>query len=90
MRSDVKRQRTMSIERSLSPGSNDDSPGGASDLDPNKKKQAPRGAAARSQREKELREKERERAEAANKRKGRAERRRADGKCWWTSKLEPY
>jgi hypothetical protein len=80
MRSDIKRQRTMSIERSLSPGSNDESPGGTSDQDPTKKKQAPRGAAARSQREKELREKERERAEAANKRKGRAERRRADGK----------
>ncbi len=39
-----------------------------------------RGAAVRSQREKELREREKERAEAANKRKGRADRRRADGK----------
>ena len=44
-------------------------------------KQKPRGAAARSQREKELRDKERERerAEAANRRKGRFERRRAEG-----------
>jgi hypothetical protein len=44
-------------------------------------KQKPRGAAARSQREKELRDKERERerAEAANRRKGRAERRKAEG-----------
>ena len=39
-----------------------------------------RGAAARNHREKELREeKERIRAEAANKRKGRADRRRVDG-----------
>ena len=44
------------------------------------RKQAARGAAARSQREKELREREKERAEAASKRKGRADRRRADGK----------
>ena len=40
-----------------------------------------RGAAARNHREKEMREeKERQRTEAANKRKGRAERRRVDGK----------
>jgi hypothetical protein len=78
IRSDVKRQRTISVERSQSP-SNGESLGATSDQDPTKKKQAPRGAAARSQREKELREKERERAEAANKRKGRAERRRAEG-----------
>jgi hypothetical protein len=34
---------------------------------------------ATSQREKEIKDKERERSEAANRRKGRAERRRADG-----------
>lgn len=44
------------------------------------RKQTARGAAARSQREKERRDREKERAEAANKRKGRADRRRADGK----------
>lgn len=44
------------------------------------KKQTARGVAARSQREKDLREREKERAEAASKRKGRADRRRADGK----------
>lgn len=44
-------------------------------------KKAPRGAAAKSQREKEMREREKERAEAASKRKGRADRRRADGEC---------
>ena len=39
-----------------------------------------RGAAARNHKEKELREeKERQRVEAANKRKGRADRRRVDG-----------
>ena len=44
------------------------------------RKQMARGAAARSQREKDLRDREKERAEAASKRKGRADRRRADGK----------
>lgn len=72
---DSKRQRTAS-ELSSSP-SRGQSPGGDSDADD--KKQKPRGAAARSQRDKEVRERERERADAASKRKGRADRRRADG-----------
>ena len=78
-KSDVKRQRTNSSEppTSLSIG---ESPDGLSEqLDDLRRRQTPRGAAARSQREKELRERERERSEAANKRKGRAERRRGEG-----------
>lgn len=73
---EVKRQRTGSRSPSGSPvlESDDDS------TKPAMTKQKPRGAAARSQREKELRDKERERerTEAANRRKGRAERRKAD------------
>ncbi|KAH7113217.1 PHD-finger motif-containing protein-like protein [Dendryphion nanum] len=73
---EVKRQRTSSRSPSGSPvlESDDDS------TKPAMTKQKPRGAAARSQREKELRDKERERerTEAANRRKGRAERRKAD------------
>jgi hypothetical protein len=43
-----------------------------------------RGAAARNHREKELREeRERSRQEAANKRKGRAERRRVEGEWYF-------
>jgi hypothetical protein len=73
---EIKRQRTGSRSPSGSPvlESEDDSTKTAP-------KQKPRGAAARSQRDKETREKERdkERTEAANRRKGRAERRKADG-----------
>ncbi|KAJ4341208.1 Histone deacetylase complex subunit [Didymella glomerata] len=73
---EVKRQRTSSRSPSNSPviESEDDSTKASAP------KQKPRGAAARSQREKEQREKEREqeRTEAANRRKGRAERRKAD------------
>ncbi|KAF1998966.1 hypothetical protein P154DRAFT_438062 [Amniculicola lignicola CBS 123094] len=71
-----KRQRTSSRTPSNSPvvESEDDTSKSTT------AKQKPRGAAARSQREKEQREKERERerAEAANRRKGRAERRKAE------------
>lgn len=78
VKSEVKRQRTGSRSPSGSPvlESDDESSKNAAP------KQKPRGAAARSQREKEQREKEkeRERAEAANRRKGRAERRKGDGK----------
>lgn len=74
---EVKRQRTTSLSPSNSPvvESEDDA------LRPATAKQKPRGAAARSQREKELRDKERERErlEAANRRKGRAERRKVEG-----------
>lgn len=72
---EVKRQRTSSRSPSNSPAveSEDDN------LKSSAPKQKPRGAAARSQREKEIREKERERAEAANRRKGRAERRKGEG-----------
>ncbi|KAJ4294988.1 Histone deacetylase complex subunit [Kalmusia sp. IMI 367209] len=74
---EVKRQRTGSRSPSGSPvlESDDES---SKNVAP---KQKPHGAAARSQREKELRDKERERerAEAANRRKGRAERRKGDG-----------
>ncbi|CAO2653964.1 Nn.00g106970.m01.CDS01 [Neocucurbitaria sp. VM-36] len=73
---EIKRQRTGSRSPSNSPvlESEDDSTKASAP------KQKPRGAAARSQREKEQREKEREqeRTEAANRRKGRAERRKAD------------
>ncbi|KAF9696286.1 hypothetical protein EKO04_005624 [Ascochyta lentis] len=73
---EIKRQRTSSRTPSNSPvvESEDDSTKASAP------KQKPRGAAARSQREKEQREKEREqeRTEAANRRKGRAERRKAD------------
>jgi hypothetical protein len=74
---EVKRQRTTSMSPSNSPvvESEDDA------LRPLTAKQKPRGAAARSQREKELRDKERERErlEAAHRRKGRAERRKIEG-----------
>ncbi|CAI6340913.1 unnamed protein product [Periconia digitata] len=71
---EVKRQRTGSRSPSNSPvvESEDDS------TTVSAPKQKPRGAAAKSQREKELREKEKERAEAANRRKGRAERRKGE------------
>ncbi|KAH7081310.1 hypothetical protein BKA63DRAFT_205915 [Paraphoma chrysanthemicola] len=73
---EVKRQRTGSRSPSGSPvlESEDDSTRASAP------KQKPRGAAARSQHQKEQREKEREkeRTEAANRRKGRAERRKAD------------
>ncbi|KAF2114173.1 hypothetical protein BDV96DRAFT_110938 [Lophiotrema nucula] len=75
IKQEAKRQRTSSRSPSGSPvlESEDENSKNAS-------KQKPRGAAARSQREKEMRdkEKERERAEAANRRKGRAERRKAE------------
>ncbi|KAF2103794.1 hypothetical protein NA57DRAFT_70002 [Rhizodiscina lignyota] len=77
MKQDSKRQRTASDLSSAS-RSHSQSPAGESDQEARSGKQKPRGAAARSQREKELREKERDRAEAANKRKGRADRRRAE------------
>ncbi|PVH94884.1 hypothetical protein DM02DRAFT_538577 [Periconia macrospinosa] len=73
---EVKRQRTGSRSPSNSPvlESEDDS------TTVSAPKQKPRGAAAKSQREKELREKEKERVEAANRRKGRAERRKGEGR----------
>jgi hypothetical protein len=75
---EVKRQRTNSRTPSNSPvvESEDDS------TKVSAPKQKPRGAAARSQREKEQREKDREqeRTDAANRRKGRAERRKAEGR----------
>jgi hypothetical protein len=74
---EIKRQRTSSRSPSGSPvlESEDDSTRASAP------KQKPRGAAARSQHQKEQREKERdkERSEAANRRKGRAERRKGDG-----------
>jgi hypothetical protein len=74
---EVKRQRTGSRSPSGSPvlESEDDSTKASAP------KQKPRGAAARSQHQKEQREKDRdkERTEAANRRKGRAERRKGDG-----------
>jgi hypothetical protein len=79
----VKRQRTASASPSPSGEpprftSQADSDDGASGR-PNVGKKI-RGAAARNHREKEMREElERSRQEAANKRKGRAERRRIDG-----------
>ncbi|KAH3906298.1 hypothetical protein HBH56_206400 [Parastagonospora nodorum] len=73
---DIKRQRTGSRSPSGSPvlESEDDSTKASAP------KQKPRGAAARSQHQKEQREKDRdkERTEAANRRKGRAERRKGD------------
>jgi hypothetical protein len=81
MRSDIKRQRTISSRGSLSrseAGSSDEEGQDATSSKGTKK--TPRGAAARSQKEKEQREqREKERMEAANKRKGRADRRRAEG-----------
>lgn len=75
-KSEVKRQRTSSRSPSDSPvlESEDDSTKASAP------KQKPRGAAAKSQRDKENREKEREkeRNDAANRRKGRAERRKGD------------
>ncbi|KAH9861436.1 hypothetical protein J1614_011182 [Plenodomus biglobosus] len=75
-KTEVKRQRTSSRSPSASPvlESEDDSTKASAP------KQKPRGAAARSQRDKEHREKEREkeRNDAANRRKGRAERRKGD------------
>lgn len=80
-RSDTKRLRTDS--NSPIPTSKEGSPMSFSDLDGQRghgrKKQAIRGAAARSQRDKELRDRENDRAEAAQKRKGRADRRRGEG-----------
>ncbi|KAF2660592.1 hypothetical protein K491DRAFT_726122 [Lophiostoma macrostomum CBS 122681] len=77
IKQEPKRQRTSSRSPSNSPvlESEEDN------LKTAAAKQKPRGAAARSQREKEQRDKERERerVEAANRRKGRAERRKADG-----------
>ena len=79
----VKRQRTASA----SPSPSGEPPRFASQADsddgnngrPNAGKKI-RGAAARNHKEKEMREElERSRQEAANKRKGRAERRRIDG-----------
>lgn len=78
-----KRQRTASASPSPSNdlarfASQNDSDDGANMRDGGAKRI--RGAAARNHKEKELREeKERQRAEAANKRKGRADRRRVDG-----------
>lgn len=72
----MKRQRTVSELSS----DNEDAGSQAGDSDGEGKglKQRPRSAAARSQRDKDL--KERERADAANKRKGRADRRRGEGR----------
>jgi len=80
----IKRQRTASASPSPSGephrfASQVDSDDGTT-IKPNVGKKI-RGAAARNHKEKELREElERSRQEAANKRKGRAERRRIDGK----------
>ncbi|KAF1988693.1 hypothetical protein K402DRAFT_18002 [Aulographum hederae CBS 113979] len=77
-----KRQRTHSGSLSSPTSSPGGSPAADSDEEALAVKAAgakkPRGAAARSQREKELREKEKQRSEAANNRKGRADRRRAE------------
>lgn len=83
MRSEVKRQRTVSSPGSLSRSEAGSSDEEGQDAASNKgTKKTPRGAAARSQKEKEQREqREKDRVEAANKRKGRADRRRAEGKC---------
>ncbi|KAF2758996.1 hypothetical protein EJ05DRAFT_485076 [Pseudovirgaria hyperparasitica] len=74
---ELKRARTGSHSIASSPvlDSDDDTP-----LAKQNGKNRPRGAAAKSQKEKELRDKEREKekAEAANKRRGRLERRHAD------------
>lgn len=79
----IKRQRTASGSSSSPAPSDglDSDEDGRSKSNSASQKQKPRGAAARSQQERILREqkeKERERAEAAGKRKGRAERRRAE------------
>jgi hypothetical protein len=95
MRSDVKRLRTLSSPGSLSrseAGSSDEEGQDATSSKGTKK--TPRGAAARSQKEKEQREqREKERMEAANKRKGRADRRRAEGEfpriCVWQQAMLP-
>jgi hypothetical protein len=83
VRSDVKRQRTASSAIS-SAHSEAGSSAIESDGDPEGGKVAKkaRGAARKSLREKVAKEKEKERAEAATKRKGRVERRRADGKFY--------
>lgn len=75
---EIKRQRTGSRSPSGSPVLESEDESTKASL----QKQKPRGAAARSQREKEQRDKDRERdrSEAANRRKGRAERRKGDGK----------
>ncbi|KAF2841106.1 hypothetical protein M501DRAFT_929253 [Patellaria atrata CBS 101060] len=52
-------------------------------------KQKPRGAAARSQREKELRDKEKERQEAAARRKGRVDRRGTNQTSFRTESVSP-
>ncbi|QDS69345.1 hypothetical protein FKW77_003754 [Venturia effusa] len=80
VKSDAKRQRTISSPGSLSRSEAGSSDEEGQDAASNKgAKKTPRGAAARSQKEKEQREqRERERVEAANKRKGRADRRRAE------------
>lgn len=75
---EIKRQRTGSRSPSGSPVLESEDEGTrASAL-----RQKPRGAAARSQHQKEQREKEKEkeRNEAASRRKGRAERRKGEGK----------
>lgn len=79
-----KRQRTASASPSPNPNERFTSQTADSDDGMNGRNNGSRksrGAAARNNREKEIREeKERSRLEAANKRKGRAERRRAEGK----------
>ena len=89
-----KRQRTTSrtptppreLERFTSQADSDDGTNGR----PTGTKKI-RGAAARNHREKELREeRERSRQEAANKRKGRAERRRIEGQSFRIQVMDPY
>jgi hypothetical protein len=95
MRSDVKRRRNLSSPGSLSrseAGTSDEEGQDATSSKGTKK--TPRGAAARSQKEKEQREqREKERVEAASKRKGRADRRRAEGRfphiCVWQQTMPP-
>jgi hypothetical protein len=80
VRSDIKRQRTAS-----SVVSSRHSEAGSSAIESDgegeggKLAKRARGAARKSQREKDFKEREKERAEAAHKRKGRFDRRRAEG-----------
>ncbi|KAF2430998.1 hypothetical protein EJ08DRAFT_649311 [Tothia fuscella] len=80
VRPDIKRQRTAS-----SGASSRHSEAGSSAIESDgegeggKVARRARGAARKSQREKDIKEREKERTEAANKRKGRVDRRRAEG-----------
>lgn len=85
---ETKRPRTDDRSPSSSPAAQDETEGSNK---MNGAKAKPRGAAARNQRDKEMREeKERERAEAAGRRKGRAERRRGEGTPLIANLPEPW